>query len=294
VPREAALNLLAGPRGLRRALRRARPGNHAYDLAAGTRRALDYWAKREALFGKDFFRDKAVLEIGSGRTFGLALCALAAGATRIANIEISGEATVYDRRLYEAILAALAERGYPYVGRARAALRWEGPNAIPDGVTLVTRYGSNARTLEFVAESFDFVFSIAVLEHVRRGDMGGVLREIYRVLRPGGLASHRVDTCDHYRRHTENPLEFLRYPPWMYELMYSNRDSYSNRYRMSDFARLFERVGFRDIRLREIVRREADTVWRRFEPHLHRSFGGYSGDDLRVTSFLLEARRPSA
>jgi SAM-dependent methyltransferase len=291
VPREATLNLLASPHRLRRMLRRIRRPRATYDLAQGTKRALDYWTKREALFGKQFFQDKAILEIGSGPTFGLALCALAAGARRVANVEINGDRVVYDRRLYEAILAALAERGYPHVARARQALRWAEDRATPDGDTLVTRYGTNARGLEFPSETFDFVFSIAALEHVHRPDLGSVLAEVHRVLRPGGLTSHRVDTRDHYQRHTENPLQFLRYPEWLYMLMYSNRESFSNRYRLSDFIRLFSAAGFHDVRVREVARYDDDATWQSFSPHVHRSFAGYSPEDLRVVSFLIEGER---
>ena len=291
VPREATLNLLAAPHGLRRMLRRVRRPRATYDVSRGVRRALEYWSTREALFGKGFFEGKAILEIGSGPTYGLALCALAAGARQVANVEISGDAVVTDRRLYDGILAALEERGYAHVARARAVLRWTAEQAVPDENVLVTRYGTNARGLEFPDQSFDFLFSIAALEHVRRRDLGSALAEMHRVLRPGGLTSHRVDTCDHYQRHTPNPLDFLRYPAWLYDLMYSNRESFSNRYRLSDFVRLFTAAGFQNVRVRGVVRYEDEDTWRRFRPLVHKSFGAYSPEDLRVTSFLIEGDR---
>ncbi len=291
VPREATINLLAAPQGLRRVLRRVRRPRATYDVAQGVRRALAYWHTRETLLGKGFFEGKAILEIGSGPTYGLALCALAAGARRVANVEINGDRVVTDRRLYDGILTVLEERGYPHVARARAALRWTPERATPDEKTLVTRYGTNARGLQFPDGTFDFVFSIAALEHVRRSDLGAALAEMSRVLRPGGVTSHRVDTCDHYNRHTDNPLHFLRYPTWLYNLMYSNRESFSNRYRLSDFVRLFEAAGFQNVRVREIVRYQDDETWRTFRPSVHRSFAGYTPEDLRVVSFLIEADR---
>jgi SAM-dependent methyltransferase len=42
-------------------------------------------------------------------------------------------------------------------------------------------------------ESFDVVLSVSVLEHVKIDDLGRVFADIYRCLRPGGVAFHAID-----------------------------------------------------------------------------------------------------
>jgi SAM-dependent methyltransferase len=45
--------------------------------------------------------------------------------------------------------------------------------------------------------SVDFIFSQAVLEHVRRDEFAQIAAEMRRILKPDGVASHQVDLQDH-------------------------------------------------------------------------------------------------
>src|SRR4051812_22576061 len=47
------------------------------------------------------------------------------------------------------------------------------------------------------SHSVDLVFSQAVLEHVRKGELPAMLREMLRITKPDGVGSHRVDLKDH-------------------------------------------------------------------------------------------------
>jgi len=46
-------------------------------------------------------------------------------------------------------------------------------------------------------EGIDFCFSNAVLEHVDKSDFSRMVKELFRVLKPGGASSHRVDLKDY-------------------------------------------------------------------------------------------------
>jgi ubiquinone/menaquinone biosynthesis C-methylase UbiE len=46
------------------------------------------------------------------------------------------------------------------------------------------------------SESVDFIWSHAVLQHVRRHEFLPVLRELRRVQRPGGVSSHCISITD--------------------------------------------------------------------------------------------------
>jgi predicted SAM-dependent methyltransferase len=45
--------------------------------------------------------------------------------------------------------------------------------------------------------SVDLIFSQAVLEHVRKDEFKDTIKECYRILKPEGRASHRIDLKDH-------------------------------------------------------------------------------------------------
>jgi SAM-dependent methyltransferase len=69
-------------------------------------------------------------------------------------------------------------------------------------------YG-DARSLPFAGHSFDGALCFQVLEHVDRPD--AVIREIGRVLKPGGLAVLSAPFC--YNLHME-PFDFYRFSPY--------------------------------------------------------------------------------
>jgi SAM-dependent methyltransferase len=85
--------------------------------------------------------------------------------------------------------------------------------------------------------SMDMVFSLAVLEHVRRPQ--AVIDNIYRMTRPGGWCLHAIDLRDH--RDFDRPLDFLQ----MDEASYlAERPNGENRWRASDFLDAFSAAGF--------------------------------------------------
>ena len=72
----------------------------------------------------------------------------------------------------------------------------------------------------------DFIFSQAVLEHVRKAEFEDTLRELGRILKPDGVMSHKVDLRDHLD-HALNNLRFseaLWEQDWMARAgFYTNR-----------------------------------------------------------------------
>ncbi len=79
--------------------------------------------------------------------------------------------------------------------------------------------------------SVDLVFSQAVLEHVRLADFDETQRQIRRVLRPDGLASHQIDLKDHLG----GALNHLRFSESLWERDWmASSGFYTNRLRCSD------------------------------------------------------------
>ncbi len=94
---------------------------------------------------------------------------------------------------------------------------------------------------EVPSGSVDFIWSQAVLEHIRRREFLDFMRELRRVLRPDGVCSHRVDLRDHLG----GALNNLRFSPrqWESDWMASS-GFYTNRIRYGEMIDLFGKAGF--------------------------------------------------
>lgn len=140
---------------------------------------------------------------------------------------------------------------------------------------------------EIPDSSVDFIFSQAVLEHIRRGDFLETMQECRRILRPSGICSHRVDLKDHLG----GALNNLRFSSnsWEGKFM-ANSGFYTNRIRYGQMLDLFV-----ESRLRPSVieaRRFPNMVIRRSDLALE--FRDLPEDDLLVSGFDVLLRREDA
>ena len=154
-----------------------------------------------------------ILELGPGQSPQVLQLARASGARRCVAI---------DTRLYDS---------------ARAARH--------TGIDVHTYDGI---ALPFGDSTFDAIWSSSVLEHVR--EPRALLTETFRVLRTGGRLVARIDLRDHYFIHDEERwLDCLKYSDRLWHLMTSNRTSFVNRLRCSDWESLFQTIGFKVVAL---------------------------------------------
>lgn len=92
-----------------------------------------------------------------------------------------------------------------------ADLGWNGLE-YARGMNLRRLTQSNIAALPFAPESFDAVVSMDVLVHFPRGEESSAMRELVRVLKPGGLLAIRVSALDVLRsRHSEFAHERQRF-----------------------------------------------------------------------------------
>lgn len=66
---------------------------------------------------------------------------------------------------------------------------------------------------EIPSDSVDFIWSQAAFEHIRRHEFLDTMRELRRVLRAGGVCSHRIDLKDHL----DGALNNMRFPTRLWE-----------------------------------------------------------------------------
>jgi SAM-dependent methyltransferase len=128
--------------------------------------------------------------------------------------------------------------------------------------------------------SVDFIFSHAVLEHVRRHEFAPMLRETRRLLRPDGYSSHVIDIRDHLGE----SLHSLRFPAKVWESSWFAKSGfYTNRLRYGEIVKIAEQAGF------EVTTSETIT-WPTLplaKSRLRPEYQAMDDDDLRVSSFTI-------
>jgi SAM-dependent methyltransferase len=80
-----------------------------------------------------------------------------------------------------------------------------------EGLFRKLRYVNVTKPFPFASDEFDCVYSSHMLEHIPKQFVPGVLKEIYRVLKPGGVVRTVVPDLDHFITHYDvtNPDQFV-------------------------------------------------------------------------------------
>ncbi len=180
-------------------------------------------------------RGKRFLEIGPGDSFGVALLFLAKGVNQVVAVDRfytprNGE---QERTIYFALrneLTDIEKRRFDEVVSLEAK-----PIFNPEKLTYLYDIPIEKAADKLSRGSFDFVISMAVLEHVY--DLSSAFDSMDKLLSEKGRMLHGVDLSDHamFSKYGYNPLTLLTIPDWLYRLMSSgtgdpNREDVS-RYR---------------------------------------------------------------
>lgn len=104
----------------------------------------------------------------------------------------------------------------------------------------------DASSVDARDHSFDLHFSTTVLEHVEPQALRAILREAGRLLRPEGVAWHRIDPSDHFAHSdpTIGLINFLRFSDVAWHRLAGNEFGYCNRLRAPELLAEFQRAGF--------------------------------------------------
>lgn len=131
---------------------------------------------------------------------------------------------------------------------------------------------------EIPSESVDFIWSQAAFEHIRRHEFLDTMRELRRVLRSGGVCSHRIDLKDHLG----GALNNMRFANRLWEADWMAQSGfYTNRLRYSEMIELFRQAGFAV----EVI---ATSRWVDVptpQTSMAKEFRGLSDEDLLVKEF---------
>jgi len=220
---------------------------------------------------------RVVIELGPGDSLATSVIARSLGASETWLVD-AGPFARMDLAPYRRLAAFLRDKGLtpPDVDRCSTA------EEMLD--LCAARY--QTRGLESLAAipdgRADLVFSQAVLEHVRRREFAPFVREMRRVLKPSGVASHQIDLKDHLAASLNN----LRFSTdvWESETM-ARSGFYTNRLRRQEILAAFEAAGFRT-RVDGVRRWAAVPLDRRA---MDASFRGMPDDELTISQFDLIA-----
>lgn len=139
--------------------------------------------------------------------------------------------------------------------------------------------------------SVDYVYSNAVLEHVISPEE--TLKEIKRVLKPGGITAHQVDLRDH--RDFSKPLEFLKYSKedWekeLNEIKKHDPSNHMNRWRFFDWFSCLKKMDFEILDF--VSNMEADEMYlKNSKKDFNSDYQNLSEKDAASISIFFIARK---
>jgi SAM-dependent methyltransferase len=180
---------------------------------------------------------KTLLELGPGDGIASGLLASIFGADQTILVD-TGDYVIRDIHPYHVMLAEWQKQGMD-TGPLQSCKSFD-QLCRESRTTYLT--GGLASLASIESSSVDIQFSNSVLQHVRRAHFDATLRELRRVLRVDGHASHEVDLRDHLGGGLNN----LRFSDRIWEsTLFSNSGFYTNRIRYSEMLQAFKSAGFR-------------------------------------------------
>lgn len=216
-----------------------------------------------------------LMELGPGDSLATAAIASVQGAGKIWLVDIGMFASM-EIEAYRPLFEKLAEKEH-YVNYLSVAEMLMKTNS--------TYLIEGLRSLRALRDNtVDWIFSQAVLEHVALDEFEETIGELYRIQRPQGVSSHRIDLQDHLT----NNLHSLRFSNAVWESsLFRHSGFYTNRLRANLIVDAFQEAGYR------ILSRQ-DDQWPALplqRTKLHADFDGCSENDSLIRGFHLVVQK---
>ncbi len=198
------------------------------------------------------------LHVGPGGNLGLECCLYALGASPVgvdaysfgsAYPDVTAQQGHYDC-VRKGLPLVLGEQGMPepdiaaVQDRMASLFREEAGRVLVDDAAVDFRHPYRFSALPGEDASFDMVCSFAVLEHVRQPERA--VSEVYRLLKPGGLAIQQIISQDHRSFGAVGdftPLSHLHHSPDDWAAIAANT-FHQNQVMLSEWRQLFAGQGF--------------------------------------------------
>lgn len=162
---------------------------------------------------------------------------------------------------------------------------------------LVDHYGITNRApcpaykTSLKSDCFDFVSNTATLQHIPRRELGLVINECYRLLKPGGIQSNIIGMGDNYSSfdHSITPYNYFKYSKFQWRLINSPM-LYQNRLVYNEFVEIFKSAGFKILEAK-ISEPSQDDIQTVKKLKIHRDFDAYSYHELAVRGIHIIAQK---
>lgn len=228
----------------------------------------------------DFLRGKTILEYGPGDLPGVALLLIAKGANKVYCVDRFPLVNPSEKnsRVIEALANSLNEEEKV---RLYSCLVGTGTSRLAFNANRI-EYLIRADGLSCMKNEVDLVISRAVLEHVN--DLEATFQDMSHAMRPKSIAIHQVDLKSH-GLHRSNPLDFLLYSPWLWNIMYSHK-GVPNRWRVNYYRDILSRLPLDVLKLTPTVFFDSKDVIDVL-PRLPNIYGKINKEELSWQGFWL-------
>lgn len=146
--------------------------------------------------------------------------------------------------------------------------------------------------LPYKDAEIDIVFSNLVLQCIPEFILPEVVRESYRILKPGGIAIHRIRMTDEYAPcdPNRNELSYLKIPGKTWNRFFNHSLKHVNRWRRPRFMKMFDEIGFQVIRSYSSMTPE--NIEALMDTGVAKEFQHYSWNDLATVGLHVVLQKP--
>jgi SAM-dependent methyltransferase len=226
--------------------------------------------KRVELDGR--LEGKVVLELGPGDSISTSLMAHAYGARSI--LVDAGNFMKKDVKTYNDLAKNLVTLGYK-MPEITSEMTFNDVLQVAKSEYL-TEGLISLRSIP--THSVDFIFSQAVLEHLRKFEFQEIMIELRRILKPGGISSHQVDLRDHLG----GALNNLCFSEKLWESDFFVKSGfYTNRIQFVNMVDMFKKADF-NVNVTHINRWEVLPTKRL---NMDKIFHKFTDEELLISNF---------
>lgn len=218
------------------------------------------------------FKDKKILEVGSGGSIGLGYFFLSDNFRFWLSTDLHHDLKI-DGKLIKREASLIKEIFKNYNKNIFNEVKIRG-NSLGFGKRFDFRLLQIADRAEDLIANFDVIISSAVLEHIPRPAVKKTLANLKSYLKAGGLMIHEIDLRDHVN--LVNPFAFYEYGRDAWDKLTGQTIFYSNRLRLVDYLKMFDKLNFK-IKFSEI---ETESLPKRIK--IDEIFRKYSQAELAV------------